>query len=261
MRKLVAIMTCHKNRVRADAQRATWVKDIREQGTADVVFFLGRRPYEGVRGQMVMPGDCPAADEVWFNCDDSYYGIPDKVIRICQWALEHGYDYVAKCDDDVYIAPLRFAALPLGADYIGRFRGPYGQYPAHLASGFFYWLSASACVHIQRSMRLNGDWMDERYVANLLALWNIWGYTDPANYLVTGPFTCGKEILNRKILASGSVFCEYRANQMQEMHDAFRFAKPVPGHPGLRAVPRVSITQLQFEAKCTDRPPAHKVEL
>ncbi len=247
-------MTCHKNRVRADAQRATWVKDIREQGTADVVFFLG--PPGPKDNQFA------GQDEVFlFGVRDDYWGIPDKVIRICQWALEHGYDYVAKCDDDVYIAPLRFAALPLGADYIGRFRGPYGQYPAHLASGFFYWLSASACVHIQRSMRLNGDWMDERYVANLLALWNIWGYTDPANYLVTGPFTCGKEILNRKILASGSVFCEYGPQAMLEMHAALRFAKPVPGHPGLRAVPRVSITQLQFEAKCTDRPPAHKVEL
>ena len=253
MRKLIAVMTCQKNRVKADAQRATWVKDIREQGT-DVVFFLGPPG----------PKDSPFAkqDEVFlFGVDDSYWGIPDKVIRICQWALENGYDYVAKCDDDVYIAPLRFAALPLGADYIGRFRGPHGQYPAHLASGFFYWLSAAACVHIQRSGRLNRDWMDERYVANLLALWNIYGYTDPVNYIVSGPYTSGQEILNRKILASGTVFCEYRANQMQEMHDALRFAEPVPGHPGLRAVPTVRITQLQFEARCTDRPPAHKVEL
>jgi len=257
VRKLVAVMTCHRNRAKADAQRATWVKDLRAQGT-DVVFFLGNPPNASALDEGYRHA---GSDEVWLDVRDDYWGIPDKVISICQWALEHGYDYVAKCDDDVYIAPLRFAALPLCADYIGRFRGPYGQYPAHLASGFFYWLSASACVHVQRSGRLNRDWMDERYVANLLALNGIYGYTDPTNYLVTGPFTCGKEILDRKILQAGAVFCEYRANQMQEMHDALRFAEPVPGHPGLRAVPPVNITRSQFEARCTDRPPAHKVEL
>lgn len=247
MKKLVAVMTCLHNRPKADAQRATWVQDLRAQGT-DVVFFLG--------------GLCKSQrdDEVWLpNCDDSYYGIPEKVRRICRWAVERGYDYVAKCDDDVYIAPLRFAALPLGAAYIGRFRSPHGNYPAHFASGFFYWLDVAA-AQIVGWAEDNGDWMDERFVANVLASKGIFGYNDPVNYLVTGPHRCGGEILNLEVLRSGTVFCEYRANQMQAMHDALRFVQPVPGHPGLRQVPRVRITDAQLAATPVDRVPQHKVE-
>jgi hypothetical protein len=253
MKKLVAVMCCHTVRSRAqiNAQRATWVKDLREQGT-DVVFFLGQPP--------VNASPFAAQDEVWFfGCDDSYFGIPEKVRRICRWAVENGYDYVAKVDDDVYIAPRRFAALPLGADYIGRFRGPYGNYPAHFASGFTYWLSAAAAHHVGWTPS-NGDWMDERFIANRLALEGIFGYNDPINYLVTGPHTSGAEIIKRPILKAGTVFCEYRADQMKEMHEVLRFAEPVPGHPGLRQVPQVAITPERFAMPPLDRVPQHKVE-
>ncbi len=251
MKKLVAVMTCHTNRHKADAQRATWVKDLRAQGT-DVMFFLGTPP----------PGASPFVkqDEVFlFGVDDSYYGIPEKVRRICRWAVENGYDYVAKCDDDVYIAPLRFPHLPLGADYIGRFRGPHGNYPAHLASGFFYWLSVAAARIVGWETN-NGDWMDERFCANALALRGIYGYNDPVNYQVCGPMMPGAMVRTRPIFKNGTVFCEYRANQMEEMHEAFRYAPSVPSHPGLRELPRVSITREQFDTKPIDKPPQHKVE-
>jgi len=244
-------MTCHANRAKANAQRATWVKDIREQDSADVVFFLGRPANQLYASPH---------DEVWFrDVDDTYFGIPEKVRRICRWAVEHGYEYVAKCDDDVYIAPLRFAQLPLAAHYIGRFRGPHGNYPAHFASGFFYWLDTAA-ANIVAWEKDNGDWMDERFVANALALHGIFGYNDPVNYMVCGPMVSGDIARTRPILMNGTVFCEYRANQMEEMHAAFRFAVPVFPHPGIRQVPSVSITREQLDAAPVDKPPVHKVE-
>ena len=39
MRKLIAIMTCHRKREWADAQRQTWVKDVVARGYADVRFL------------------------------------------------------------------------------------------------------------------------------------------------------------------------------------------------------------------------------
>lgn len=249
MRKLIAIMTCRKNADKAAAQEATWAADIRKSGSADVMFFYGGVP---------MPlHETPGY--VWLNVDDSYYGIPEKVRAICRWALLHGYDYLMKCDDDAYIAPLRFPALPLrGCDYVGRFRGPHGNYPAHFASGFAYWLSRRAMQIVGHSQSL--DWMDERFVANRLALEGIFGYTDSVNYLVTGPFTPASAILQRKVLSSGTVFCEYSAKQQYEMHKYLRFAPPVVGHPVLREVPRVSITLEQFNAPPKDKPAQNKIE-
>jgi Galactosyltransferase len=252
MRKLIAIMTCHANRAKAEAQRATWVKDVREQNSdTDVVFFLGQPP---------ISSSFALQDEVFlYRVDDTYYGIPEKVRRICKWATEQRYDYVAKCDDDVYIAPIRFAHLPLGQSYIGRFRGPHGNYPAHFASGFFYWLDAAA-ARIVSTTPDNSDWMDERFVANSLALHRIYGYNDPVNYMVCGPSMCAEIASTRPMFKNGTVFCEYRANQMEDMHKFFREAQPVANHPGLRQLPQVDITAEQFAVKPVDKPPQHKVE-
>ena len=258
MKKLIAVMTCWKNTAKADAQRATWVKDIREQGSADVVFFCG-----APKGDHKLNSDGyweRAGDQVTlFSVDDSYFGIPDKVRAICRWAYAYGYEYVMKCDDDVYIAPKRFPALPLdGQHYVGRFRGPHGIFPAHFASGFAYWLSRRAMEDVFSSK--NADWMDERYVANRLALDGIFGYNDPVNYKVTGPFTPASAILNRRALQDGTVFCEYKASQQAEMHACLKDALPILNHPGLRQVPQVSITQAQFDAVPTDKPAQHKIE-
>ncbi len=115
MRKLIAIMTCNAKRAWADAQRQTWVKDIVRSGYADVKFFYGA-PKTAVSAYVMED------DEVWLGGDDSYAGIPLKVQGICRYAVDHCYDYVAKCDDDVYAVPGRFPSLPLTAGYIGRFR-------------------------------------------------------------------------------------------------------------------------------------------
>ena len=221
MRKLIAIVACHQKRAWAEAQRATWVKDIVGKGYADVKFFFGRP---------ASPDACEpifSKDEIWLDVDDSYAGIPLKVQAISMYAAEHCYDYVAKCDDDVYIAPERFPALPLTADYIGRFRTPYGSvYPSSFASGFFYWLSNRA-AKIVAETQWNGDWMDERFIATALARRGITGWSDYNNYQVSGPYAEGLAVLNSSLHRHGTVFCEYSPRAMHAMHLALRHTEPV----------------------------------
>jgi hypothetical protein len=236
----------------------TWAKDVVARGYADVHFFLGRHPDPFIADD----ASEVAPDTTWFrDVDDSYYGIPAKVQAMCSWAHRHGYDWLAKVDDDVYVVPERLPYVPFGcADYIGRFRSPYGKvYPVHFASGFTYWLSNHA-MRIVAETPLNGDWMDERFVATALARRRIWGYNDPINYVVSGPYTSGKELRGRP-LGRGTFFCEYpHPDQMREMHETFRDAEPVFDHPGLRLQPMVEVTEEILRSAPGDKIPVHKVE-
>lgn len=192
---------------------------------------------------------------------DSYLGLPLKVQAVCQHAVLHEYDYVAKLDDDVYVVPSRFPRLQFrGLDYVGRFRGPYGKvYPAHFASGFFYWLSHRAAAYVAGT-HWNRDWMDERFVANTLAMWDIYGYNDPTNYLVTGPFTPPSVVPDRDLLRDGAVFCEYGPKELYEMHAVFSNPPALRQlHPGLREVQKVKVTEEILYTPCGDRPPERKV--
>ena len=251
MRKLIAVMTCHQKGAWADAQRRTWVKDIVGRGYADVKFFLGR-PND--HSQLM-------SDEVWLDVDDSYSGIPLKVQEICKYSEEHCYDYVAKCDDDVYIAPERFPALSLMADYIGRFRSPYGSvYPSCFASGFFYWLSSRA-AKIVAETPWNHDWMDERFVATALARRGITGYSDFVNYQVSGPYIDGLALLNHDLHRNGTVFCEYGPEAMHRMHLAFSSVKPAPQllRGALIRQPVVTVTDHILTSPPGDSAPLHKL--
>jgi hypothetical protein len=96
MKTLIAIAGCHANEHKADAQRATWVKDV--QG-ADVRFFAGGQGFNR------------KSDAVWLNCPDDYDHRLEKVLAIFDWALTQGYDYCWKVDDDVYVRPERLLSL------------------------------------------------------------------------------------------------------------------------------------------------------
>jgi hypothetical protein len=252
MRKLIAIMTCHQKRAWADAQRRTWVKDIVSKGYADVKFFLGTQS---------SPLNPRNNDEVYLDCGDDYSSIPLKVQAICKYTEEHCYDYVAKCDDDVYVVPERFPFLPLTESYIGRFRSPYGKvYPSCFASGFFYWLDNKA-AKIVAETPWNGDWMDERFVATALAHRGITGYSDFNSYRVSGPSLEGLAVLNDNLHRNGTVFCEYGPRAMHVMHLAFKNVKHVPSQfSGARIrQPEVVVTDQILNAPPGDSAPAHKL--
>src|SRR5579864_1077075 len=95
-RRLVAIVTCHKDKFieQAEIQRQTWVPLCAKYGI-DVKFFLGQSTR------------APREDEVYLDVDDGYAGLPAKVQAMLAWAVAQGYDYILKTDDDVYIVPGR----------------------------------------------------------------------------------------------------------------------------------------------------------
>jgi hypothetical protein len=94
MKTLLAIISCHARPQYRDAQRSTWITMVPKE--ADYRFFMG--PSTSV----------PKEDEVLLDCDDSYQGLPSKVQAVVLWALDQGYDYVVKVDDDVVLWPTRF---------------------------------------------------------------------------------------------------------------------------------------------------------
>lgn len=252
MKKLVAVMTCLKPgyKAKADAIRATWAKRLRADGT-DVLFFTGNTP-----------GAQWGYDTIALDCPDGYEGIPLKVKGILQWATERKYDLISKCDDDVYVVPNRYRVLPLyHYNYIGRFRGPCGNYPAHFASGFFYTLSYHAARFIVNTP-WNGDWMDERFIANTLAYYGIGGHHDVNNYLVTGPFHKPADLVKLpKYYAGGAAYCQYGPQDMLEMHKYFADAMPIAEHTtALPEAPLVHVTLPRLQMQPLDCIPVEKLK-
>lgn len=228
MRPLIAIITCHaqKYRERADAQRATWAQHAAKCGF-DLKFFLGRPPVPEYR---------PADDEIFLDVDDGYSGMPAKMKAMCAWAAANEYEYVFKTDDDCYVSMAALMSLlPRGKDYVGRFRGPSGGYPADYASGYGYWLSNLA-MRLVANAPLSEDWAEDRWVANTLARAGIAGYTDDRNYVA-----CYPPVSPRMVFSGGhrfaAVWCEYPPPLMREMYFHHCHQKFYPPFHGLTRVP------------------------
>jgi len=219
MKILLGVVTCHKYRSRADSQRETWVPHVKGM---DVKFFLG--------------GGYPTnEDEVILPCPDDYRSLPLKCKLMFQWAIDQGYDYVFKTDDDVLVAPDRLlAAVPVGRDYVGRLRGPARGLPAPYCSGMGYWLSRRAM-----QARIEGEDVDDHNedltTGNILLKAGIRGEFD-ARYVVAksdNSAVSGKEGPRKgnDVIAS----CEY---EPKAMHAAWREYLEVPSGEGGIIVPR-----------------------
>lgn len=137
MKTLIAVAGCHERQAQADAQRQTWVKDV--QG-ADVRFFAGWPPMFTVAPRF--------ADDVWLDCPDGYVERKEKILALVVWALDHGYEYLWKTDDDVYLRPERLLALP-SVDYQGLVINDViaGQ-EMEVCHGFLYGLSRLSMVKL-----------------------------------------------------------------------------------------------------------------
>ncbi len=108
------------------SQLATWGKDVinlkalqlsnggSDANITDLKFFRGRSEY--VRAGEPQPK--PLFFEVFLDCPDGYGERKEKMLAIFRWAFEHGYDYVWKIDDDVYLRPERLLTIP-PHDYCG----------------------------------------------------------------------------------------------------------------------------------------------
>jgi hypothetical protein len=96
---------------RIAAIRDTWWNDLGPfEHHVDKRFFYGQ-PFQGN----------PAPDEVILPCKAEYGDLPNRTLQICRWALQRGYDYLYKGDDDtaVYVDRLIREILELRPDYAG----------------------------------------------------------------------------------------------------------------------------------------------
>jgi hypothetical protein len=138
MKILLAVFSCHRyeykfddgtvdwytrsNVDRVSALRDTWLKDV----TVDYKIFRGLG-----NGTTI-----PLPDEVFLDTPDDYQHSSRKLKALVQYALDNGYDYLLKVDDDVWVYWNRLDLNPT-ADYIG-------GGPSNFAAGCAYWLSRKA---------------------------------------------------------------------------------------------------------------------
>ena len=119
------------NEVRADAQRNTWYKHFgKYQDQLDIRFFYGQGAHRD-----------PNPDEVFLDCLDGYYDLPEKIKAMFQWVLDNGNPYALKLDDDIYFRASNFLKNFQPHDYCGyELEAAIGKY----ASGAAYCVSRKA---------------------------------------------------------------------------------------------------------------------
>jgi Galactosyltransferase len=218
MKALIAVMSCHSRPSFRQTIRDTWAPLVPKN--SQMLFFLGR----GVTASQ--------PDEIVLDCEDGYYDIPDKVRSMVRWALDRGYDYILKCDDDVVLFPVQvlqsdfckydFTGCQDPAVKTGEINTPWG---------FCYWLSSRA-MKLVASAPLPGEPKsthtykhnnDEAWVSTILYLNNIYLHADDRYFLHRGKLPVepaavpkGRRSLRPNRLNLG-------VTEAQPVHDAFAF--------------------------------------
>lgn len=171
---LAIINACHRKEWR-EAIRKTWYPLTKNHADKmEAFFFVGR-------------GDKPEGDDViQVDAGDSYFDLPEKVRAIARWAKENGYEFMAKCDDDVVLLPdlwlqSGFVKFP----YSGRAnRTPSADNPFWVPMGFFYVFNKRGIELVSQAelpRRWEKDNDDERWVAETLSKEGI-SLSDEVNY-------------------------------------------------------------------------------
>ena len=212
---LVAVTTCHSFRDRADAVRQTWGQEVAGSGAnAEVKYFLGR-------------GAAKHDDEVILDCDDGYHHLSAKTQLIRRWAVEHGYSYLWKIDDDVYLRPERLLGNGFASvDYVGRLRGPSGNYAGPYCSGFCYGLSRKSLELLAPlTWPANDDFSEDRWTGNRLLALGVSPHHE-SEFVVhqsKANALSGREapLEGNAVIAS----CEYTPLEMRRVHAEFKSGK------------------------------------
>ncbi len=180
---------------------------------ADIRYFLGK-------------GEAKHPDEIILDCPDGYHYLSQKTQLIRRWALEHGYDYLTKIDDDAYVRPERLLANFANLDYVGRLRGPSGNYLAPYCSGFTYGLTRKSMERLAPlEWRPEGDFCEDRWTGNQLLSFGVTPTHEP-QFVVQSSKSCalsGREapLVGNSVIAS----CEYSPEQMRRVHQEFKSGK------------------------------------
>jgi hypothetical protein len=230
---LIAIPACHKydytndpakltrdTSGRIEAQRDTWLKDIKAFSSyVDYRIFYGRGA-----------GRASESDEIFLDVDDDYMHLPQKMRGIYQWALEHGYDYIFKCDDDTFVYVDRLMASGFEQwDYTGFCFHRTGNY---VSGGPGYWLSKKAMQIIVNASPEH--WAEDLCTGRELMRNGIKPHRD-ARYLPG----FAKHFVDLDALPADHSYISFHActpTMMQRLYDAnptptFRFVDQAMGEP------------------------------
>lgn len=181
MRVLLAVVNCHSRDAFQDAIRSTWLPYKPQE--LDVIFFRGRGATRD-----------PKPDEVFLDCGDAYLDLPEKVQAIFKWGYEHGYDFVAKCDDDVVLLPQKWYAGFHRTDFSGWQDPGCKTLETKTCWEFLYTLNRR-CMKLVIDAKLPGEpgshWNykhgnDEAMVASILHYQGIFLTHDPRHFIYGG---------------------------------------------------------------------------
>lgn len=159
MKLLIAVLTCHRldyffddntidwltqrnmrsldQQARVNAQRETWLSaewfsQVHPGVTFDHKFFYGTRLRDTIskpNQRVATPQPSylrePLSDEVFLPVQDNYTHNASKMKAICKYALENGYDYVLRVDDDTLVFPELFGSDWDQHPYSGAGNGPF----------------------------------------------------------------------------------------------------------------------------------------
>ena len=162
MKILLAIFSCHLYQYAAAGERDwftrttvdriqgirdSWLKDV----TGDYKIFKGRS------------AGTPPPNEIWLDAGDDYHHSTEKIRKVIRYALDQGYDYICKVDDDVCVYYDRLMENIPTSDYVG---GGLGWEVASFSPGYTYWLSHRAMELLDKSPA--GCWGEDRWVGEAL---------------------------------------------------------------------------------------------
>lgn len=151
MKILIAIHGSHSQPEQMQAQRETWLRDL---GGADYKFFLGQPFIEQPepRTYAICPEDID--DIVTGNYPDGprlkgihrTWHLNRKTEALAKYALENGYDFVFKCDDDTYVrTDLLLESGFEEHDYVGFTDTHYTR-----ELGWYFWAQGGAGYWLSR---------------------------------------------------------------------------------------------------------------
>ena len=141
---------------RIEAVRATWFADAKKFASVTARFFYGKPWREG------------AEDEVFLDCPDDYAGLSAKVKAVCRYALDNGFDYLVKADDDtiLYIDRLLRSGFDT-VDQMGYFGCTHtAGHCSCYATGMCYTLSRRAMEMVVRAPITH--WAEDLWVGRVL---------------------------------------------------------------------------------------------
>lgn len=192
MKVLIAITSCVRDAQNGNeqAQRDTFLQTISKYPDVTYKFFLGdgtstgedesplRTMVQGAHdknrgidyavkcteGDATPSAYTPKDDEVVLHAPDDYFHLVFKVRKMHKWALEHGFDYVYKCDTDTYVDLERLMKSGFEQyDFVGWQSSPH--HPV-VAGGGGYWLSKRA-LQVSSTAPIK-VWGEDHWISNTL---------------------------------------------------------------------------------------------